>query len=375
MRVALVGPYPADTTKLPGGVSAVTFYVAQGLRHLQDVELHVIAPIKGIQDDYVVEDGGMTVHYIASPRKRLVPNLLANIGRVRAALDQIKPDVVHFQAASLAAAGIDAGYPTVITIHGVAHMEIQYQPRLSDKLSTLLEATLIKRAVSRAKHCIANANYARQAYAKYTRAKWHFVYNPVEDRFFDIKSNEIENKMLSATLISRRKNVLGLVKAFHLIHKQDPKQELFVCGKVTQPDYDQQVHRYVELNSLGDAIHLLGFVSQDELGRHFSEASVIALFSREETAPVLLAQAMCAGKCIIASRAGGTPDMITDGETGFLVNVGDEEGFAKRALELLHDPELRRRLGSRAREVAEQRFRQETLAALTLAVYREAIAD
>jgi glycosyltransferase involved in cell wall biosynthesis len=375
LRVALIGPYPADIAKIPGGVPAVTFYVAQGLRAIDEIELHVIAPVGDIERDSVVRDGDVTIHYLAAPRRKFVPNLLANIPKIVAVLQQIKPDVVHSHTAVGGMAGLRSGYPTVLTIHGVLHREVRYQQNLYGKLATILEANLAKKAAGGVRHCIGNANYAIQAYSNYTKAKWHFVYNPIEDRFFDMPTNEIENKMLSASPMAMRKNVLGLVRAFERIHKQNPHPQLFVCGKVVQPRYFEQVRTYVESHDLGDTIHLLGFVSQGELARHFSEAAIITLFSFEETAPMLLAQAMCAGKCVIASKAGGIPDMVVDGETGYLVDVGDEEALATRSLELFSDPDLRRRLGDRAREVAEQRFRKEAVAAKTLEVYRDAISD
>jgi glycosyltransferase involved in cell wall biosynthesis len=375
MRVAVMGSYPEDTSRIPGGIAAVVYYLVQGLRKYPDMELHVIAPSKESDADRTVRDGNVTIHYMSIPRRHLIPNQFVMVKRMVELFAKIKPDLVHGHLPTGVAAGLEGGYPTIYTIHGIKHREIRYERTLSGKLAAWLEARIAKRCVGRAKHCIANAEYARQAYEKYTKAKWHFVYNAIEDRFFDIQSNEVPDKMLSAGLIYERKNTLGLVRAFDLIHQQCPECSLYVCGKVIQPDYFAQVQDFVKTHGLEETCHLLGFISQDELERHFREASIICLFSKEETAPMVLAQAMCAGKCVVASRAGGTPDMVIDGETGYLVDVGDEEAFAKKSLELLGNSELRQRMGRRAREVAEERFRADKVAAKTLEVYREVLAE
>jgi glycosyltransferase involved in cell wall biosynthesis len=303
-----------------------------------------------------------------------VPNLSTNVGRLREAIDRLEPDLVHGESAVGTMAGVKSGRPTVHTIHGVIHKEVRCSANLTGYLALQLESWLAKKAVRGATQVIATSNYAAREYASQTRAPVHHIFNPIEDRFFDLENHEIDNKMLYAGLMSVRKNVLGLVRAFGVLHQRDARPELFICGKIAQPNYNAQVEQYVKTHGLTECIHLLGFVSQEEVGRHFAEAAVICLFSSEETAPMILAQAMCAGKAVVASAAGGSPDIVIDGETGFIVGCDDDHAFADRSLQLLSDPELRRRMGRRAREVAEQRFRKEVVAAQTKAVYAQALS-
>ncbi len=373
--MALIGPYPADPSRISGGVPAATFYLAQGLREDPEIELHVIAPIKNIERDSVVRDGNITVHYLALAKKRLMPNLLSTVGRVRSVLEEVKPDIVHGEHVTGAAAGLDSGIATLYTVHGILHREVRFQSRLTDKLGMMLEARMAKKAIPRLKHCVAISSYAARAYAPMTAAKWHYIANPVEDRFFDLESREVPGKMLYAGVITRRKNVTGLVRAFDLAHQRASDAELFICGKVVHQDHFDEAARYIREHGLEESVHLFGFISQEELGRHFSEAAAICLFSLEETAPILLAQAMCAGKAVIASAGGGTPELVIDGETGFVVGVGDERAFAEKSLLLLSDDKVRRKMGVRAREVAEQRYRKEIVAAKTKEVYLEMLNE
>ena len=70
---------------------------------------------------------------------------------------------------------------------------------------------------------------------------------------------------------------------------------------------------------------------------------------------------------VMATKAGGLPEVVIDGETGFLLPVGDVEGMAARAIEILSDDAYQHRLGRRGRELAASVFDE----ALIVPVYRE----
>jgi glycosyltransferase involved in cell wall biosynthesis len=72
--------------------------------------------------------------------------------------------------------------------------------------------------------------------------------------------------------------------------------------------------------------------------------------------PRTVMEAMAAGRPVVAYRSGGVPEMIADGETGFMVEPGDREGLAERMVKLARDPELRSRLGTAAAARARAEF-------------------
>ena len=73
-------------------------------------------------------------------------------------------------------------------------------------------------------------------------------------------------------------------------------------------------------------------------------------------------EAMAVGKPVVATRVGGIPDLVLDGETGFLVEAGDASGMAHALTRLLSDAQLRERMGVRARREASARFRLKEVA-------------
>jgi glycosyltransferase involved in cell wall biosynthesis len=101
---------------------------------------------------------------------------------------------------------------------------------------------------------------------------------------------------------------------------------------------------------------------------------VVVLPSRAEGLSQALLEAMALGLPVVASRAGGNPDLISHGRDGWLVPPRDGAAFAAALERLLGDPELRHALGARARWTARQRFSLARTAALTDAVYGVALA-
>lgn len=97
---------------------------------------------------------------------------------------------------------------------------------------------------------------------------------------------------------------------------------------------------------------------------------VFALSSRWEGLPLALLEAMAAGLPVVATRAGGVPEVVEDGVTGLLVPTGDPAALAE-ALGRLGDPVLRRQLGTAGRVRVEQQFSASQLARQLQQLYLE----
>jgi glycosyltransferase involved in cell wall biosynthesis len=94
-----------------------------------------------------------------------------------------------------------------------------------------------------------------------------------------------------------------------------------------------------------------GGFSEDELAQRYVDADVFALLSRREPWGVVVNEAAASGlPLVLSDRVGAAYDLLRDGENGFLIPVEDA-GAAAEALRKLSDPELRRRMGERSREL------------------------
>ena len=95
---------------------------------------------------------------------------------------------------------------------------------------------------------------------------------------------------------------------------------------------------------------------QPKIADYLSAADVLLLPSEQESFGLAALEAMACEVPVVASRVGGIPEVVTDGETGFLSEVGDVEEMSERAARLAADEELRREMGRRARESAVSRY-------------------
>ena len=112
----------------------------------------------------------------------------------------------------------------------------------------------------------------------------------------------------------------------------------------------------------GAAVFVLPTVHTDCYGRRFAIAELLGLSVLE---------AMASGTPVVASRLDGLPEVVVDGETGFLVTPGDVDELRDRLAHLLGDRGLAERMGRRARELVLDRFTWEATAQRCLAAYAE----
>jgi glycosyltransferase involved in cell wall biosynthesis len=105
-----------------------------------------------------------------------------------------------------------------------------------------------------------------------------------------------------------------------------------------------------------------------------AESDIFALASSSEGMPVSVLEAMAAGLPVVASRVGGVPEQVVDGETGLLVDPGDPQDFAEALAMLVGDGELRRRLGAAGRARAEKEFDLEPFRRAHLELYSRELA-
>lgn len=106
----------------------------------------------------------------------------------------------------------------------------------------------------------------------------------------------------------------------------------------------------VELLGVSDRVRFMG--SRPDVPDLLPGLDVFALSSLFEGFPIALVEAMATGLACVATRVGGTPELLTDGEDGLLVSPGDPAGLARAIAQLAADPELRRSLGEQAAQDA-----------------------
>jgi L-malate glycosyltransferase len=113
---------------------------------------------------------------------------------------------------------------------------------------------------------------------------------------------------------------------------------------------------------------------QPKITDYLSASDVLLLPSEQESFGLAALEAMACEVPVIASRVGGIPEVVTDGETGFLSEVGDVEKMSADAARLVADEELRREMGRRARESAISRYSTDLIIPQYINFYERVLA-
>ena len=363
MKLAMLTFYPRDLEVVPGGIRMVSLNLVRGLLEHPDLDMTVIHCHSDIDADAVVSQGAASVRYLAMPRRRLVPNLITSVGRLVGVLRELQPDLVHAHTAHFAYAALKAGFPTVLTIHGVLSEQRRvYNRTLYDRTRYGLLAYYEWRALPRVAAVTAISSYVVDAYRRQGSANWRRINNPVPDEFFTLEDSPELGRILYAGSTDARKDLITLLWAVDRLRIEMPGVRLAIAGHVTDRAYERQVRRLVAERKLEGHVAFLGLLSRQELLREYARCSVVALASVEENAPMALIEGMAAGNPVVATRVGGVPDLVDEGETGYLVPPRDPAALAERLGDLLRDPAKRARMGAVARERARERFGLEEIA-------------
>ncbi len=166
--------------------------------------------------------------------------------------------------------------------------------------------------------------------------------------------------LLQISRFDKWKDPLGVLDVYERV-RQEIDCRLILCGSMATDDpegwqiYQKVVSRAKNHIDNKDVIlitvenHMLVNVLQ-------RVATVVVQKSLKEGFGLTVTEALWKEKPVIASRVGGIPLQITDGQTGFLVEPTDHETFARRIIDLIKNPDMGRELGKRGKEVVRERF-------------------
>lgn len=375
LKVALVGAYPIRPDRIANGVEAVVVYLTEGLMSIPEIDLTIISTRDDIGEAFCRTKNGYTIHFL--PATRRLGNLTLGAlekRRVIKLLKTIAPDVVHVHNHALYPfISSPQTFPTVTTIHGFVFKESQFNRERLDFVRRWARLALETVVFRRVRNLIAVSSYVRSTLSSKTAAKVSVIDNPVSTAFFGAFNHDVSGRLLFAGTITRRKNLLDLMRSIVLLRPQVPNIELRVAGAFTEPSYAEEVRAFVEEAGMQGIVSFLGHLTEDELLAEYETCQLVVSASHEETAGMIFQQAMAAGKPVVATRVGGVQEIVRDGQTGLLVNPGDCQGLAYAISSLLKAPDLRYQFAANARKEAEHRFRPDVVARRTYELYLEII--
>ena len=165
-----------------------------------------------------------------------------------------------------------------------------------------------------------------------------------------VPKERINGRVVCISRLSREKGVDVLIDAFVKVSQEIEGSELHVVGDGPDREF---VEKMIAENNLQNRVKLYGRQPHDEAIRIVSTGQVFALLSRGEGQGIVLLEAASAGLPCVATKVGGIPEAVMDGETGYLVPNEDADAAAARLVELLKNQDLRERMGQAAEKFSQ----------------------
>jgi glycosyltransferase involved in cell wall biosynthesis len=260
-----------------------------------------------------------------------------------------KPDLVGWRAARR------AGIPVLSISHGwtAATWKVRCYETLDRWAIRRMDAVV----------CVSKAQAAKVRRAGVGESKIAVIQNAVGEDAFVEPSADVRSEMLrwfaqpprllvgGAGRFSPEKGFAVLIEAAAIVLKQRPDAGFLLFG---DGPLRAELERLIDARGIKEKFVVAGFRS--DLGRLLPNLDVNAMSSYTEGLPVILLEAGAAGVPTVATAVGGIPEVIDDGQSGWLVPAGDAAALAGRIIALLDDDAQRQAMGQAARDRVRRDF-------------------
>jgi glycosyltransferase involved in cell wall biosynthesis len=176
----------------------------------------------------------------------------------------------------------------------------------------------------------------------------------------------IEPVFLSNRNLEPMYNVACTLRAFAIVQQQEPMARLTVVGIGSERSALEALARQLGLRNVVFA----GGVPPERMREFYGAADVYLNTPNIDNMPNSVIEAFASGIPVVTTNAGGIPFIVSDGETGFMVECNDHEALAERALALVRNPALARQVAVRARDVCLTRYVWKAVAGEWESLYR-----
>ena len=285
--------------------------------------------------------------------------------RLRRELETFRPDLIH------AHFGVDGVYalpfarrmkrPLIVSVHGY---DVSRLPRFRlFPVSWFNYWLYFDRLVEHTDRFVAHTRFkAAQLEAKGVpreRISIHYLGIPLERYAVELSNERRPRNILFVGRFVEVKGIESLLRAFAIVAGHLPDARLILVGSGPQRE---EIERWISELDITDRVDLPGFVPQERLRDWFERAAIFCHPSRTtatrevEGIVISILEAQAAGLPVVATRHGGIPEGIEDGETGMLVEEDDVQGLARAIGTLLDDESARARMSRAAVTRMRERF-------------------
>jgi glycosyltransferase involved in cell wall biosynthesis len=331
----------------------------------------------GVLAERLTEAGVRTIVLSSFTRDISILRDIQSFQELRGIIRSERPDVLHLNSSKAGGLGALAGRlekaPHIIyTAHGWAHRESR---NIIKKLLIWL-ASWITISLSHTVLVVSDLDF-RTAPVLFSRKKLVTIRNGINP--FPTLPKEEARSILSSRFsaltrastwvlmqaeLTKNKGVDVAIEAFTKLADRHPEAILIVLG---EGEDRNRLNELVLTSGLSNKVFLIGFVAESR--SYLSSADVFLMASRKEGLPFALLEAGSVGLPVVATRVGGIPEVIVNGETGLLVPPNDAEAVSDAIGSLLADPAKAHELSTRLQEKIRADFSEERMTSETIASY------
>lgn len=381
MKIVILGNFPTYSFSKelglnPNSEKRITTWnenLAFKLSELPELEVTFITSTKSIKKTKTVRKNNLTVMYFVSPPKvNLLTLFNYTVYKIKNIIDAINPDIVH-------GIGTEHIWPTistkckrknVITLHGILHAFNKNENLGFFSLKRFF-AFREKKILENNQNIISINPYVNEVCNKInSNHSYFYIPNPVSELFKNVHAIPNQsNQILFIGDFEVRKNIgllLQTISSDELLKNYDFK--IKIIGRIKDQEYYDSVMNSISQNVI-DLIQIEPFMFPKDIAIEMSKSSMLVLTSLNETAPMVIAEAMTVGLPVIATNVGGVKHMIDHNKTGYVIDSGSSDQLFIYLKKLLADNNLRKKVGDAAREFAITQYDSEIVAKKTLMVY------
>ncbi|CAN5330925.1 glycosyltransferase family 1 protein [soil metagenome] len=296
-------------------------------------------------------------------------------GEVRKHIQDFNPDVVHFAMSGyILLTGLFGlrKKKSLVTIHGIAFKEARQKQTFKEKL--VWYSNGIVEILLRPANIIHLSKYSYSLLSAHQKGRFTIIPNAVNPRFFDLPlKTGTNNTIIYAGSIDANKNIIFLLTTLNSLLAKNIFYYLSVVGDFTDIHYKEEVLSYINNNQLEQYVTFHGWLSQDKFQHELVKCNILMVSSKQESLPMVIAEGMSAGKVVVSSLTGGTPEMITDNFNGFLFDLSQPAVAVEILERLYNNNSLVQSIQLAARQTAIATYHSDKVAEQTIEFYKSVL--
>jgi len=346
LKILMFADFPVNQEDaFRGGVKQTVYMLTEELAKFKEIKIKVLTTSGYFRKGGVVSKSNYEIKILPSYKYDSI--FLYNKLNLdfQNEIERFDPNIIHAQGGvNFINLTLKSRKKNVVTFHGLFRNELPnnkskytFRERVVHNFVKIIEKENFKKA----QNVIAISDEIENLARKYAKdPNIYRINNMIDYNFFNV--NSLPNVSMPGILfigwLSYRKGIDLLLQAYRELHSKLKPTKLVLIGSDEQePNFVRDIKNINRDLIDKRNIVFLGKVSQKVLIAEIEKASIVCLPSRAESAPMVISQALAAGRPVVASNVGGIPQMVQNGINGYLFQSGNGNELTKILLDLFQN--------------------------------------